>query len=81
LKKAIITPVFNFGSFSLPNKFFQELVLFSLEETRMLYCSSPHGGKTTNWRAGCGKTASLVRRVEKYKSMYRYYYYLGKTFF
>ena len=35
----------------------------------MLCCSSPQGGKTTNWRAGCGKSASPVRREGRRKPM------------
>ena len=41
----------------------------------MICCSSPQGGKTTNWRAGCGKSASPVRREGRRKSMRRSYPY------
>ena len=35
----------------------------------MLWPVNPRRGKTTNWRAGCGKTASPVRRGEGRKPM------------
>ena len=44
-----------------PNAFFAEHGLFSLA-TPMLRPVSPLGGKTTNWRAGCGRSACPVRR-------------------
>ena len=31
----------------------------SLQETRILWTASPLGGKTTDWRAGCGRSALL----------------------
>ncbi len=44
----------------------------------MLCCSSPQGGKTTNWRAGCGKSASPVRREGRRKPMRCSYPYRNK---
>ena len=34
----------------------------SLQETPILWTVSPLAGKTTDWRAGCGRSASPVRR-------------------
>ena len=34
----------------------------SLQETPILWTVSPPAGKTTNWRAGCGRSARPVRR-------------------
>jgi RNA-directed DNA polymerase len=44
-----------------PNAFFDELGLYSLSAAHLRFVNPP-GGHTTNWRAGCGKSASPVRR-------------------
>ena len=44
-----------------PNAYFAEQGLFSLT-TAMLVKANPLAGKTINRRAGCGRTASPVRR-------------------
>jgi RNA-directed DNA polymerase len=43
-----------------PNRFFENLGLFSLKKARAL-AAQPRR-ETTNWRAGCGRTACPVRR-------------------
>ena len=40
---------------------FEERRLFSLASPTQKHVN-PHGGKTTNWRAGCGRSACPVRR-------------------
>ena len=45
-----------------PNAFFAEQGLFSLTSGPWLGSVNPLRGKTTNWRAGCGKSARPVRR-------------------
>jgi len=44
-----------------PNAYFAEHGLFSLATTHEQLVN-PRGGKTTNWRAVCGRTARTVRR-------------------
>src|SRR5262252_4885134 len=36
----------------------------SLQETTILWTASPLAGKTTDWRAGCGRSARPVRRED-----------------
>ncbi len=50
-----------FDHFRWPNAYFKEQGLFILKDARLLLIQSRRGN-TTNWRAGCGRSACPVRR-------------------